>query len=163
MDLIMRIVLLLGALLTALITGLFYAYACSVNAGLGRLSDAEYLKAMQHINRAILNPWFFASFMGTVVVLPLGTWLLYRTGHTEAFYYLLAATVLYLMGTFGVTIFGNVPLNEALDKFDIGASELSAIKSQRLRFEVPWNSLNLVRTWASILSMMLVLVALFKQ
>ncbi len=25
--------------------------------GLGRLSDAEYLKAMQAINRAILNPW----------------------------------------------------------------------------------------------------------
>ena len=163
MDLAAKIVLFAAAFLTALITGLFYAYSCSVNLGLGRLSDAEYLKAMQNINREILNPWFFMSFMGTLGVLPVATWLQYKAGHTESFYYLLAASVLYLVGTFGVTVLGNVPLNEALDKFDIDAASVSEIKSQRIRFETPWNRLNRVRTIASILSLLLVLVSIFKQ
>jgi len=91
------------------------------------------------------------------------TWLQYKAGHTESFYYLLAASVLYLVGTFGVTVLGNVPLNEALDKFDIDAASVSEIKSQRIRFETPWNRLNRVRTIASILSLLLVLVSIFKQ
>lgn len=157
------IVLFAAAFLTALITGLFYAYACSVNLGLGRLSDTAYLKAMQNINRAILNPWFFMSFMGTLVMLPVGTWLQYKAGHTESFYYLLAATAIYLIGTFGVTVLGNVPLNEALDKLDIDAASVSEIKTQRIRFEIPWNRLNWVRTMASILSLVMVLMAIFKQ
>ncbi len=68
----MATLLLLGtAVLTALIAGLFYAYSCSVVLGLGKLSDAEYLKAMQNINREILNPVFFMmSFMGTAILLP---------------------------------------------------------------------------------------------
>lgn len=64
------ILLIITAILTALIAGLFYAYSCSVVLGLGKLSDTEYLKAMQNINREILNPLFFSSFMGTTVLLP---------------------------------------------------------------------------------------------
>jgi uncharacterized membrane protein len=58
MDLTVKATLLIAVILTGLIAGLFFAYACSVNLGLTRLADAEYLKAMQSINGAILNPWF---------------------------------------------------------------------------------------------------------
>ena len=75
---------------------------------------------MQSINRAILNPVFYATFMGTLFLLPLSTWFQYNAGGTSrAFLFLLSASLVYAVGTFGVTIFGNVPLNETLDKFDI--------------------------------------------
>jgi hypothetical protein len=35
----------------------------------------------------------------------------------DIFVRLLAATVIYLIGVFGLTVFGNVPLNNTLDRF----------------------------------------------
>jgi uncharacterized membrane protein len=164
MVLIFKLVLLTTAFLMALISGLFYAYSCSVNIGLGRLTDTEYLRAMQSINRAILNPWFFASFMGTLVMMPICTWLAYKNGGgTYSFYLLLAATIIYAIGVFGVTGLGNVPLNESLDKFDIGAATLEEIKARRLNFEIPWNRFHLIRTVANALSLVLVLMAMIKD
>ncbi|WP_415327042.1 DUF1772 domain-containing protein [Chryseobacterium sp. MMS23-Vi53] len=123
------IILIITATLTALIAGLFYAYSCSVVLGLGKLSDTEYLKSLQFINREILNPVFFISFMGTAFLLPVSTFL-YR-GQSSVFILLLMATLAYLIGVFGVTMFGNVPLNDQLDKFDIANSTAEAIKEMR--------------------------------
>ncbi len=60
-----QIIQAVAALLTGLAAGLFYSYACSVTGALGRLPDREYVMAFQSINTAILNAWFFASFMGS--------------------------------------------------------------------------------------------------
>jgi uncharacterized membrane protein len=149
--------LLVTALASGLIAGLFYAYSCSVNPGLGALSDANYLSAMQSINRAILNPVFFFSFMGTLLLLPLSTYQHFGTGNR--FYLLLAATVVYVVGTFGVTMFGNVPLNDALDKINLTTATAQELGAHRLKFEVSWNRLHAIRTYASILSFILVLLA----
>jgi uncharacterized membrane protein len=149
--------LLVTALASGLIAGLFYSYSCSVNPGLGALSDAGYLAAMQSINRAILNPVFFFSFMGTLVLLPLSTYQHFGAG--SRFYLLLAAAVVYVIGTFGVTILGNVPLNEVLDKMSLADASTQELAAHRLRFEVPWNRLHAVRTYASIISFILVLLA----
>lgn len=137
--------------------GLFYAYSCSVNPGLGRLPDAAYLAAMQSINRAILNPVFFVGFMGPVLLLPLSTWLLFREGVQPAGWWLLAATVTYLLGVFGVTAAGNVPLNNALDKVSLDDS--AALAAHRARFERPWNRLNTVRTLCAVATVTLVIIA----
>lgn len=154
-----NIALLMTAFTTALIAGLFYAYSCSVNAGLGKLPDAGYLAAMQSINREILNPLFFMSFMGTLVLLPLSTWLQYTQPASLRFYLLLAATLVYAAGTFGVTIMGNVPLNNALDGFNIQAASPELIKQQRALFEKPWNQLHSIRTIANAIALVLVLLA----
>ena len=154
----------LAILFTALIAGLFYSYSCSVTPGLGRLSDSEYLRAMQSINRAILNPWFFVSFMGTLVTLPLSAWMTYQSvGAGSMFYLILAATLVYTFGTFAVTLFGNIPLNQMLDNFAIGNSTAQEIKEMRSAFEGPWNRLNLMRTIANIISLLLFIVALIRK
>lgn len=149
--------LLITAVLTALIAGLFYAYSCSVVLGLGKLSDTEYLKSMQSINREILNPVFFMSFMGTAIMLPVTTFLF--RGDLPAFIFLLLASATYLIGVFGVTIVGNVPLNDMLDKFDISGSTADVVKQMRDRFESRWNLLNNVRTVFSVISIALVVCA----
>jgi uncharacterized membrane protein len=145
------------ALASGLIAGLFYSYSCSVNPGLGALSDAGYLAAMQSINRVILNPVFFFSFMGTFLLLPLSTYQHFGTG--SRFYLMLAAAAVYMIGTFGVTMLGNVPLNEALDKVNLTGASAQELTAYRLRFEVPWNRLHAVRTYASVISFVLVLLA----
>lgn len=161
MSITYKLIVLSTGFFTALIAGLFYAYSCSVNIGLGRLADAGYLRAMQSINRAILNPVFFASFMGTLVLLPVCTWIVYKNQPGSASVYLLLfATLIYLVGVFGVTMFGNVPLNEILDKLDISSATGDELKVQRAAFENPWNRLNLVRTIGSLISLLLTLAAI---
>ncbi|MDH6253509.1 putative membrane protein [Chryseobacterium sp. H1D6B] len=151
------LLLLITAVLTALIAGLFYAYSCSVVLGLGKLSNVEYLKSMQSINREILNPVFFMSFMGTAVLLPVSTFV-YRA-QNPVFIFLLLATVVYLVGVFGVTAAGNVPLNDQLDKFDIAVAAAEAVKRMRESFEARWNLLNNIRTACSIVTVILVICA----
>lgn len=135
-----------------LMAGLFYAYSCSVNPGLHRLSDAGYLAAMQAINRAILNPVFLSVFLGTALLLPAATWASYGTGTNARFWFMLAASVCYVVGTLGVTMGGNVPLNEALDAFSPDHATAGQLAEQRNRFEIPWNRLHGIRTVASVLA-----------
>ena len=158
-----NLTLFLAVLLSALIAGLFYGYSCSVNPGLGRLADVEYLKAMQSINRAILNPVFFMSFMGTLIVLPICTWLKYTEPPSSGFYFLLSASVLYGIGVFGVTMIGNVPLNEMLDAFDIRSSTASEVSTHRERFERLWNTYHQIRTVSSITVLALVILSILKK
>lgn len=65
----MQLIQIIAVVLTGLVAGLLYGYACSVTGGLGRLPDADYLSAFQSINKAIQNPWFFISFILTIVSL----------------------------------------------------------------------------------------------
>ncbi len=151
-------ILALAATLTALSAGLFYAYSCSVNPGLGRLPDDQYLAAMQSINRAILNPLFLLSFMGTLFLLPIAAWLNYQ-GMPKRFVLLASAALLYAIGTFGVTMFGNVPLNTVLDSVDLGSASAEHLQELRLAFEAPWNRLHQVRTLANSGALILVMRA----
>lgn len=149
------VLLIITAVLTALIAGLFYAYSCSVVLGLGKLSDAEYLKAMQSINREILNPVFFMSFMGTAILLPVSAFFL--RGQQPVFIFLVLAALAYLIGVFGVTVAGNVPMNDQLDQFNISGSTAEAIKQMRENFEARWNFLNNIRTVFSVITIILVI------
>ncbi|WP_082216561.1 anthrone oxygenase family protein [Dyadobacter psychrophilus] len=154
--------LVITALLTGLSAGLFYSYSCSVNLGLGKLADVEYLRAMQEINKAILNPIFFISFMGSIIVLVLATWLSYSGQHVFQFKMLLTATVIYMVGVFGLTVMGNVPLNDALAGFDIGGATANEIAQKRKLFEQPWNKFHAIRTFCSIASFVFTLLSFYK-
>ncbi len=150
-------------LLTGLVAGLFYGYQCSVINGLGALKDREYLSAFQNIDRAIQNPVFFTSFLGCVVLLPLSTYISYRTAMAPLMPYLLMATITYMIGTFGVTIFFNVPLNNALGAFDMQSATDSQAQAMRVGFEAAWNKWHLVRTLAAIASFITLIIPLMKK
>ncbi len=158
-----KMIVVIAVLLTGLLAGLFYGYDCSVINGLGNLSDKEYLKAFQSINKSILNPYFFISFMGCLVVLPVAAWLSYKGVSPISFYFLLAATIINLIGVFGITVFGNVPLNNFLERFDISTSSAEAIAAMRQKFENSWNTLHHIRTYAVILSFLLTIISLSKK
>ena len=154
-----NITLVISATTTALMAGLFFAWSCSVTLGLARLSDEAYIAAMQASNKAILNPVFYSVFFGALLLLPLSTFLHYGQPVSMRFWFLLAATIVYLIGGFGVTILGNIPLNEALDGFNLQSASEEAIAMQRAKFEGRWNNLTIIRTIASTIAVILVIMA----
>ncbi len=156
----MKSLTLYGAItLTGLSAGLFYAWAVSVIPGILKVNDITYLQTMQAINRAILNPAFYLVFFGSLVLLALATICQYRAGAT--FWIILVAAVLYLMGTFGVTAFGNVPLNDQLDVLDLTELSTTKLKVFRKHYETKWNRLHMIRTVFSVASFMTALLTVF--
>lgn len=146
-------------ILTGLSAGLFYAWSVSVIPGTRKLLDLTYLETMQSINREILNPAFFLIFFGSLILLIISTVQQYQTGPT--FWILLTASLTYLIGTFGVTAFGNVPLNNSLDVLQISELNPDQITNLRLRYEIKWNRLHMIRTVFSVLSFLFSLFAAF--
>jgi len=151
--------LILATLSMGLMAGLFYAWSISVTPGLKRLDDENYLHAFQSMNRAILNPAFFIVFLGLVILLPLLCFLFYQAPLTTAFWFILAATIIYMAGIMAVTIWGNVPLNNALEVLPIESLSPEQRASFRLGFESRWNHLNMIRTISSALTLALLIVA----
>ncbi len=145
----------------ALTAGLFYAWEVSVIPGTKKISDRSYVEAMQSINRAILNPWFFVMFLGSVLSLPALSYLQYTVAVDGRFWLITAATSIYLVGMLGVTMFGNVPLNEALDKVEITILAQDELDQTRQTYEKRWNRLNKVRTVAALAAFALLLFAKF--
>ncbi len=148
-------------LLTGLSAGLFYAWAVSVIPGTKKVPDQVYLETMQSINRAILKPAFFLIFFGSLFLLAVSTIQHIQGGLT--FWLLLAATLIYLIGTFGVTAFGNVPLNNALDAIDLGELGADLITRTRQQYEIKWNRLHMLRTVFAVLSFVFSLLSIFGQ
>jgi uncharacterized membrane protein len=144
-------------------SGVFFSFSVSVTSGLGKLTDAAYLSAFQSINREIQNPVFLSCFMGAAILLPVSTWLHFREASREPFRWLLAATAVYIAGCMAVTFMGNIPLNNALDGFDIANASAEQIGQQRLYFEKSWNNLNMVRTLSSTASLILVIIACIRK
>lgn len=145
--------------LTGLSAGLFYAWSVSVIPGTRKIIDISYLESMQSINRAILNPAFYLTFIGSPIALALSTGQHYKSG--TIFWFLLAATLLYLIGTFGVTVFGNVPLNDALDILDLGELNDTEKNKFRTAYETKWNRFHWIRTVFSLLAFIISLLGLF--
>lgn len=139
-----------GLLATGLMSGLLYGWSVSVIPGTRRVSAANYVDTMQHINRAIINPAFVVPFMGIPLVLGGAAYLQFRAGDHRRGWLLAGATTTYLVGVLGVTIGRNVPLNDALDAFDLRGSTGDAIEGRRTSYESPWNRWHHLRTAASV-------------
>lgn len=154
--------LITTTLVTGLSAGLFYAWAVSVIPGTKRVTDLAYIEVMQSINRAILNPWFLVIFIGPLLLIGLSAYSQFKAGNIDVFALLLAAGLTYLIGTFGVTAFGNVPLNDALDKVQWQDFDAQSLFNIRNNYELKWNRLHTVRTLFSILSFLLSLLATYQ-
>lgn len=155
------IVFFTTVLLNALSAGFFFAWSVSVILGTKKVGDFTYLETMQNINKEILNPIFFLVFFGSLIALIANAWLQFET--KPVFWLVLASTIVYLVGTFGVTAFGNVPLNNALDVLDITKLSSLDLMNFRVHYENSWNFYHAIRTSAGIISFILLLIATFIQ
>lgn len=152
-------VFFITVLLNALSTGFFFAWSVSVVLGTKKVSDFTYLETMQNINREILNPFFFLVFFGSLITLILNTTLQYNS--KLIFWFVLASTILYLIGVFGVTAFGNVPLNNALNNLNTDKLNVVQLKNFRIDYEGRWNRFHTIRTVSNMVSFILLLIPIF--
>lgn len=155
-------ILILSIISTGLMAGLFYAWSVSVMTGLKRLPDHEFIAAMRAMNRAIQNPIFFLCFFGSAFLLIADCVIVYDKG-ASPFYLILAAAALYIFGVFGITVAGNVPLNNMLDDFQLDGATQDGMKQLRGNFENRWNFLNNIRTVLNIVSFALLVTGILMR
>ena len=139
-----------ATLTTGLISGFFYAYACSVTLGLALLPDEQYIEAMQAINATVRNGVFAFSFFGAVLSLLLALAIHAPQLRSRRLALIALAAVLYIGGGFMVTFLVNVPMNEELARMgEVGRAALAQIRAD---YEGPWNFWNSVRAVFSSLA-----------
>ena len=149
----------LTALGCALVAGIFLAFSSFVMGALARVAPASGIAAMQSINVVVLNPGFLGLFMGTAlacaVLLVCAIWRWQAPGAL----YLGTGSLLYLLGTFGVTMAFNVPLNNALARQDPASSEAAGFWRG---YVAGWTMWNHVRTLAALLAAVLLVYPLIR-
>ncbi len=156
-----EIIILASAILsTGLMAGIFFTWSNAVKPGIGKLSDIEYLKALQSMNRVILNIPFKIIFFISIISVALVP-VLYFDLYPNMIFWLFIFTLLsYWGGAFGITLFGNIPLNEKLDKTNLESISTQKIKLLRTGIESNWNNLNLIRTISSLITFILLISSL---
>jgi len=139
-----------------LMAGFFFAYSLSVPDGLLAVSPAVAMEAMQAINANIRTAIFAVVFFGSAVV----AFLLALTAlmrRTSGSWPALCAALIYLGGAFAVTVFGNIPLNEALANANPAGADVGVVVADYFR---DWTQLNHVRTVSSTAALVLAAIAL---
>ena len=154
------IILALAILFTGLMAGIFFTWSNAVKPGIGKLSDLEYLRAFQSMNRVILNNTFKFIFGGAIITTGLLPIFYFNLYPNNIFWVFISAFVLYGVGAFIVTIIGNIPLNELLDKTSLESISLDELKRLRTSIEVKWNNFNLIRSISSLVSFILLILSI---
>ena len=140
----LEIMLTLAAVLGAgIIAGVFFAFSTFVMQALARRPTAEGTAAMQAINETVINPWFLGVFMGMTVVSVALAALAVLDWRAPVSTWLVAGAFCYVVGTFGVTAAGNIPLNNELAEVTAGTQEADATW---LRYLTRWTRWNHMRT-----------------
>jgi len=142
--------LLIATVGAGLVGGVFFAFSTFVMRALAELPAEAGVRAMQRINVVVINPLFMGAFVGMVPV-ALAAAVLAAWGGMPGALAALAApaagAVLYVAGTFGVTLAFNVPRNERLARLDAAGAEAAAWWPLYVREWLRWNH---VRTAASL-------------
>lgn len=139
--------LVAATLAMGMLAGLFYAFTVSVMPGLARTDGRTFVDAMQQMNVAILNPWFFLSYLGAPVLTIVAAALHLRAGWRTVLPWIAAAFVLYGV-VFVITAGVNVPLLDALDAAG-PPDQIADLAQVRDRFEASWVRWNIARAVAS--------------
>lgn len=140
------ILTLVAAVASGLMAGVFFAFSVFVMGALARLPAPQGIAAMQSINIVVINPLFLGVLFGTGA-LGLALALLSLAAGAASGLWLISGAVLYVGGTILVTMFGNVPLNNALARADAASAAGAALWQ---RYLVRWTAWNHVRTVSGI-------------
>ena len=142
------IVLLAATMTMGISAGVFQLYAFAIMPGLRRTDDSTFVAAFQQIDIAIVGPWLFVFFFGSLGFTAVAAALHFGAGDRTTFLWIGGALVLYL-AVFVITITINVPLNDEI-KAAGEAGEIADFAAVRERFhEARWVSGNLFRAVAS--------------
>lgn len=144
----------------ALLGGAFLAFSDFIMRSLAHTGGAGGIEAMQVINREVFRWVFMTLFIGMAAgSLALAVYAAISLSGSAGVL-IAAAGLIYLFGCFGVTVFFNVPMNEALAGMDFSAD---ATRDYWADVYLPrWTFWNTVRTLACGASASLLLLGLLQ-
>ncbi len=153
------LLLQLSILAYAIVGGVFLAFSDFIMRSLAHTGGVGGVEAMQVINREVFRWIFMTLFLGMAAIS--ASVAIYSglnlTGTPGGFLILLGALV-YLLGCFAVTVFFNVPMNEALAGMDLSSEGTREYWSET--YLPRWTAWNTVRTIACLVSAALTLFGL---
>ncbi len=136
---------------TGLMAGIYFAFSVVVIKALAQLPNTEGAKAMNQINDVILKTTFMPLFfISSLWYLGLLFWNTFNPASSDPS--VIWASLIYLIGMFGVTAFGNVPLNNELKR---NADDSKALAASWSRYIRTWVRLNHIRTLSCIAAIVL--------
>jgi uncharacterized membrane protein len=118
MDLILSALVWFSLVSAGIMAGVYFTFSVFAMRSFAELGDEAGARAMQSINRVIVRsaflPLFFFSTLDSGALVALG--LLGHAGPDAGA--IVAGGAVYVIGMFGVTVVGNVPMNDRLDAAD---------------------------------------------
>jgi uncharacterized membrane protein len=141
--------------MTGLMAGVYFTFSVFVMKSLAELPVLQAVQAMNKINDVIVNTLFLPVFFGStlchagLIVWQFADW------QSDSLLLIIAA-VIYIVGMFLVTAFGNVPLNNRLKENEANESRLPIVWAYYLH---KWTRLNHIRTMSCIVSLTLLSIS----
>jgi len=148
---------LCAALGSGLMAGVFFAFSTFVMRALVALPPGQGIEAMQSINRTVINGWFLGVFIGAAAICVLLAAAALYGWHESRTVLKLSGSLLYLIGTFLVTVVRNVPMNNTLERVPPAADDAC---DHWARYVTRWTAWNHVRTAAALIGATLLTLAL---
>jgi uncharacterized membrane protein len=148
---------LVTALGCGTIAGVFFAFSTFVMKALARLSPEQGIAAMQSINVLAVNSWFLAAFIGTAALCVVSMVAAAVQWNEPFALFMFLGGLAYIAGCFLVTVFFNVPMNNALAALPATAPDRVARWTAYL---ANWTTWNHVRTVASLVAAALLSIGL---
>lgn len=156
---ILRYLCLTLGLLSALVGGVFQAFSDFVMRGLALSEPAVGMQAMQRINRTVFKSVFLYVFLALApasIVFALFTHPIVG-GAGQAL--VLIAAVIYCLTVFGVTVAGNVPMNEKLDLLAHTDQQAQAYWARYVKIWTRWNHIRTIGAAAAASCYLLAAIA----
>lgn len=155
MSILIFCLLQMAIIAYALVGGVFLAFSDFIMRSLAITRGSSGVEAMQVINREVFRWVFMTLFVGmaagSLAIIGFGA---FGPGGSAGTIIMLAGAV-YLVGCFGVTLFFNVPMNEALADMELSSD---ATEDYWVQTYLPrWTFWNSVRTVACTVSAALLL------
>jgi len=152
--------LILATFLCTIVSGFLLAFSIVVMPGIKNLSDKQFIKTFQVIDRVIQDrqPIFMLIWIGSLISIIIASILSFQEIEGYKLTLMILASIIFLVCVHIPTILINVPLNNELQSFDTLTENTNSCKTTRDKFEVKWNHWNLIRTLFSCIASVLLLI-----
>ena len=158
---VFHVALVLATFLCSLVAGFLFAFAAVIMPGIRSLDAGGFIRAFQVIDRVIQNnqPLFVLMWVGSVFALIAASVLGLAVLSGADRLLISVAAAVYLLCVQLPTLTINIPLNNMLQKLELGSMDEMMRKRSREAFESRWNRWNIIRTaCASLVSIVLLLL-----
>lgn len=152
------LLLILATLGSGLMAGLFCAFSSFIMKALSSISPPQGIAAMQAINLVIVRPGFLMVFFGTGVTSVAALIAGWQDFSTSALIWGTIGSAVYIVGSIGVTVAFNVPLNNKLAVAKPDSEEGARMWNTYL---FRWTRWNHIRSLATLASTILLIVTVY--